>query len=129
MVTLEYSAVLTQPESYSIGNQGLTVWAPVYKPTGNAGNEYNFVPWLQSYDLMLPYLMLMGTYNSTIVMLDVAYCFIPALNSSYGTRPEMYRTERLLVCAFASIVFGNQKQINISMAFISSHATTNMFSV
>ena len=132
LLNIALCSVVTQnPSCTASAIQGLTVWAPLYKPTGNAGNEYNFVPWLQAYDLMRPYLVLNGTYSTVVATLDsFAYSFIPALDSQYGssTSPDMYRTERFLVRAFASIVIGNQTEINNSMALIEQHAITNMFS-
>ena len=123
------AVVKPDPTCFASAIQGLTVWAPLYKPTGNAGNEYNFVSWLQAYDLMRPYLILNGTYNSTVVLLDnFTYSFISALDSQYGSTPDAYRTQRLLVRAFASLVLRNSTEINNSMTYIESHGKTNMFS-
>ena len=131
LLNIALCSVTTQnPNCTASAIQGLTVWAPLYKPTGNAGNEYNFVPWLQAYDLMRPYLVSTGTYTSVVAMLDnFTYSFIPALDSQYGSSssPDMYRTERFLVRAFASVILANQTEINNSMILIERHAITNMF--
>ena len=123
------AAVKQYPNCTASVIQGLTVWAPVYKPTGNPYNEYYFWPWLQSYDLMRPLLIANGTYNDTITMLDnFTRGFITALDATDPTASsDSYRTQRYLIRAFASIILGNSTEINKTMVLLESHAQKNLF--
>ena len=108
--------------------QALTVWPPVYIMTTNANNEFNFLPWLQSYDITRPYLVENGTAGDVSLLDSFTYNFITMLDRfNYNNVFDIRAVRHVMMRVFASVILANSTEIEASRQFITTVLSRNIY--